>query len=117
MAETVTRPVPGTRLWGFSGGAMLVVGVLLVPMLIGMVFNSYAAPDAAAFVRMAFAQVAGATIAIITVAALLVHRIVRRSPLSTILWWAFLALAIVAWELVSIGQAAQLLLARLGVEA
>jgi hypothetical protein len=47
--------MPGTRLWGFSGGVILVVGVLLVPMTIVMIFNSYDAPDAAAYVRMAFA--------------------------------------------------------------
>ena len=53
--------MPGTRLRGFSGGVILVLGVLLIPMALVMIFNSYTAPDAAAYIRMAFAQVAGAT--------------------------------------------------------
>lgn len=98
MSETVQRPMPGTRLWGFSGGVILVTGVILVPMALGIIFNSYSAPDAAAYVRMAFAQVAGATVAIITVLGLLLHRIVRRSPVSTIAWFAFIALVIGSWQ-------------------
>ena len=108
--ETARRPMPGSRLWGFSGGVTLVIGVLLIPLAMVLVFNSYAAPDAAAYVRMAFAQVAGATIGIITVLGLLLHRIVRRSPLSTIAWFSFIALIIVCWEISTINGAAESLL-------
>ncbi|HKP08732.1 MAG TPA: hypothetical protein VJU58_15895 [Microbacterium sp.] len=112
--ETAVRPMPGTRLRGFSGGVILVVGVLLVPMALVVIFNSYSAPDAAAYVRMAFAQVAGATIGIITVLGLLLHRIVRRSPWSTIAWFGFIALVIVFWEISAIDNAADFLLNGLG---
>jgi xanthine/uracil permease len=116
-SDTVQRPMPGTRLWGFSGGVILVVGVMLVPMAIGMVFTSYSAPDASDYVRMAFAQVAGATIAIVTVFGLLLHRIVRRSPFGTIAWFAFLAVAIGSWQLSGISRAAESLLMNLGILA
>ncbi|MFG6503977.1 hypothetical protein [Microbacterium sp. P05] len=69
MSDTVVRPQPGTRLRGFSGGVILLVGVLLIPLALSVIFDSSATPDAAAYVRMAFAQVAGATIAIVTVRA------------------------------------------------
>lgn len=111
--ETTRRPMPGTRLWGFSGGVILVVGVLLVPLVIVAIFNSYDAPDAAAYVRMAFAQVAGATIGIITVLGLLLHRIVRRSSPLTISWFSFIAFVIVFWEVNAINSAALVLLNRL----
>jgi xanthine/uracil permease len=121
MSETVSevaqRPMPGTRLRGFSAGVILVVGVVLVPMALGLIFNSSSAPDAAAYVRMAFAQVAGATIAIITVLGLLLHRIVRRSPFITIAWFAFIALIIGSWQLSAINGAAELLLTRLSAVA
>ena len=60
---------------------ILVLGVLAVPIALGVIFNSYDTPDAASFVRMAFAQVAGATIAIGTAAGLFIQRIVRRNPI------------------------------------
>jgi xanthine/uracil permease len=107
--------MPGTRLRGFSGGVILVVGVLIVPMAIVTIFNSYSAPDAAAYGRMAFAQVAGATIALITVLGLLLHRIVRRSPPSTIAWFALLALIIGSWQIATFNRAADFLLTGLGI--
>lgn len=109
--------MPGTALHGFSAGGILVVGVLLVPMALVIIFNSNSAPDAAAYVRMAFAQVAGATVAIITVLGLLLHRIVRRSPLPTIAWFAFLALLIGSWQLTAINGAADFLLTGLRLTA
>ena len=115
MSETVQRSMPGTRLKGFSGGVILVVGVLIVPMALVMIFNSYSAPDGAAYVRMAFAQVAGATIAIITVLGLLLHRVVRRSPPSTIAWFAFIALVIGSWQITTLDHAAAFLLTGLGM--
>lgn len=61
-----TRP----RFGPLADGIVLVVGVLVVPLAIAVVFGpSPAAPDAAAYVRMAFIEVIGATIAIMTVLA------------------------------------------------
>lgn len=114
MSQTATRPAPGTRLRGFSSGLILVVGVLLVPIALGVIFNSYDTPDAAAFVRMAFAQVAGATIAIGTVVGLVIQRIVRRSPVGDIAYFALLALVITVWQASMLSTAADTLLSRLG---
>jgi len=108
--------MPGTRLRGFSGGIILVFGVLLIPMTLAVAFNSYDAPDAIAYVRMAFAQVAGATIAILTVLGLLVHRVARRSPASTIGWFGMLSVVIAAWQFSVLSSAAATLLSRLGLE-
>ncbi|MFG6402921.1 hypothetical protein [Microbacterium sp. P04] len=110
MSDTVVRPQPGTRLRGFSGGVILLVGVLLIPLALSVIFNSSATPDAAAYVRMAFAQVAGATIAIVTVLGLLAHRIARRSPRSTLTQFALIALVVVSWQAGTFSRAADFLL-------
>ena len=115
MSETVQQSMPGTRLRGFSGSVILVLGVLVIPMALVMIFNSYTAPDAGAYIRMAFAQVAGATIAIITVVGLLLHRVVRRSPPSTIAWFTFIALIIGSWQIAAFDRAATFLLSGLGI--
>lgn len=115
MSQTDVRPAPGTRLRGYSAGVILVLGVLLIPMAIGVVFNSYSNPDADAYVRMAFAQVAGATIAMITVLGLVLHRVVRRSPIGTIAWFAFIAVVVISWQAAGLARAADLLLTRLGL--
>ena len=117
MSEIVQRPMPGTRLWGFSAGVILVTGVMVIPFAITAIFMSYSAPDAAAYVRMAFASVAGATIAIITVLGLLIHRIVRRSPFGTIAWFAVIAVLITWWQLAGISSVANTLLRVLGTPA
>lgn len=115
MSATTTRPAPGTRLRGFSSGLILVAGVIAAPFALALIFNSYEAPDAAAYVRMAFAQVAGATIAIATVIGVVVQRIVRRSGFVDIAWFAFLALVITLWQVAGLSSAAQTLLTRLGL--
>jgi hypothetical protein len=55
-----------TRMLGSIG----VLGIVIVPMLIVVAANSWQAPDADAYIRMAFRQVAGQTIAILTSLAL-----------------------------------------------
>ncbi|WP_161886226.1 hypothetical protein [Marisediminicola antarctica] len=115
MSQSVARPAPGTRLRGFSASVILLLGVLVVPMALVLIFNSYSAPDAAAYVRMAFAQVAGSTIAIVTVAGLVLHRVVRRSAPSEIAWLALIAVVIGSWQLAGMGSAAETLLTRLGI--
>ncbi len=106
------RRVTGFR--GFSGTAVLVFGVFVVPMALAFATNSWTAPDAAAYVRMAFGTVAGATVAISTVVGLLVHRILRRAPLATIMTFAGIALVVLCRQLSAIGGAAQRLLMSLG---
>lgn len=115
MTQTATRPAPGTRLRGFSSGIILVLGVVIVPVSLVVIFNSYTAPDADAYVRMAFAQVAGATIAIGTVLGLAVQRIARRSPILDIAWFALIAVVVTAWQLYNLARTADFLLTGLGL--
>ena len=110
-----TRPAPGTRLRGFSSSVILVTGVMLVPMALVLAFNSYGPPDAEAYVRMAFAQVAGSVVAICTAVGLFVQRLIARSPLVDVAWFAFLALVIAAWQWSALSAASATLLRNLGV--
>ena len=115
MSQTATRPAPGTRLRGYSSGLILVLGVMVIPLALVAIFNSYDAPDAAAYVRMAFAQVAGATIAIGTVVGLVAQRIIRRSSTGEVAWFAFIALIITAWQVSNLSRTADFLLTGLGL--
>jgi hypothetical protein len=114
QTQTETRPAPGTRLRGLSSGVILVFGVMVVPAALVMMTTSYDAPDAQAYVRVAFAQVVGATIAIGTVIGLVVQRILRRSPVRDISWFAFIAIIITASQISFMSSAADTLVARLG---
>jgi hypothetical protein len=100
---------------GFSSGFILVVGVLLVPLVLVVLTTSYDAPDDLAYIRMAFAQVANATIAIVTVVGLLAQRVLRRSPLRGIAWFAFIAVVVSASQLSTMVNAAETLLTRLAM--
>ena len=111
---TPARQKPGTALRGFSAAALLLLGVVVIPWTLALLFNSWDAPDAAAYVRMAFAAVAGSTIAIATVVGLLVDRIIRRAPLSTISAFAVIALVVVLLQVGAISGAARNLLSGLG---
>jgi hypothetical protein len=87
----------------------------VVPLLLGLLFNSWSAPDAAAYVRMAFASVAGAVIAILTVLALLVDRIIHRAPVATVVTFAVLAGVVVVWSAGSVGRVADQLVHNLAL--
>lgn len=113
MEQTATRPLPGTRLRGYSSAIVLVVGVLLVPMALTVVFNSWTPPDAHDFVRTAFAQVAGAVVAMTTAVGLVIHRAVRRRPVGETVWFGAIATVIVAWQVSNLSFAADMLLQRL----
>lgn len=113
MEQTDARRPPGTRLRGFSSAIILVAGVLLIPMAISLVFNSWTSPDAHDYVRMAFAQVAASVVAMTTAVGLVVHRIASRSPLSDTLWFGLIAVLIIAWQATALAQASDTLLLRL----
>lgn len=117
MEQTDARPVPATRVRGLSSGLMLVVGVLLIPLALTLAFNSWTPPDAQDYVRMAFAQVAGSVIGMATAVGLVIHRILRRSPPSDIIWFGAIAIVIVAWQISALSAAADLLLQRLSLAA
>lgn len=109
------RSKPGTGLRGFSAAALLLLGVGVIPWTLALLSNSWDAPDAAAYVRMAFAAVAGSTIAIVTVVGLLVDRIVRRASLAAISTFAVIALVVVPLQVNAMSGAARNLLSGLGL--
>jgi sterol desaturase/sphingolipid hydroxylase (fatty acid hydroxylase superfamily) len=81
MTSTETRHPSINSLRQWSAPTLMVVGVIVIPTLLTLLFNSFSAPDAAANVRMAFATVAGQTIAIVTVILLLVSIIIGAGDL------------------------------------
>lgn len=97
-----------------TDGIILVVGVLVVPFTIAAVFGvSNTAPDAAAYVRIAFAEVVASTVAIMTVLGLAVHRIVWRRPARSITRLALIAVLVTWWQVGSIVATAATLVERL----
>ena len=76
-------------------------------------FNSWAAPDDAAFVRMAFAQVAGRTIAIATMLTLVVVSIVKGTKTATPVL-ILVGVIVTQYSAVSLATAADTLLQRIG---
>jgi hypothetical protein len=71
---------------------ILLCGLVLVPAAISLAANSWTSPDAAAYVRMAFATVAGVIVAVASVLVLLVDRLVKRAPAGTMVALAIVAL-------------------------
>lgn len=90
-----------------------VAGVLIVPMTLAFAFNSWSAPDDAAFVRMAFSQVAGGTIAIAMMLTLVVVSIVNRTKTATPVL-ILVAVIVTQYWVVSLSTAADMLLQRIG---
>ena len=107
MSDVATRPDTTSRRKS-SAPVVLVGGVVVVPTLLTFVFNSWEAPDAEAFVRMAFASVAGATIAIVTAVAVLISRI--RERFSTVAVFAVIAVVVVYYSVSAIDRAGVFLL-------
>ncbi|WP_404472842.1 hypothetical protein [Microbacterium aerolatum] len=114
-ARNDTRPMPGTRMRGYSSGLLLLLEVLVVPAALSLISNSWSAPDAEAYVRMAFAQVAGSVIAIGTVVLLVAQRIVRRSRIQNIAAFVFIAVAVILWKATNLQRTSDFLLNGLGV--
>lgn len=84
----------------------------MVPLVLTFAFNSWAAPDNAAFVRMAFAQVTGGTIAIATMLTLVVVSIVNRTRTATPVL-VLVAVIVTQYWAVSLSTAADMLLQRI----
>lgn len=79
MRATVTVPAPTRRSLGRAYLLVGLVGILVIPLGLSLAFNSWHAPDAEAYIRMAFATVAGATIALVTSWALLIASVAQRT--------------------------------------
>lgn len=113
MTDTKTQVgVRRNRAWT-SPKAVFVLGVVIIPALLSLTANAWSEPDAADFVRMAFATVIGATVAIGTVAAQYVYFLRRRTPY--LFWYTLGAVAVVAMQVSFIFGAADTLLYRLAL--
>ena len=89
---------------------ILLCGLVLVPAAISLAANSWTSPDAAAYVRMAFATVAGVIVAVASVLVLLVDRLAKRAPAGTMVALTILALL---WAASTLASTSDLLLQRL----
>ena len=115
MTNTQTRPARATQLRSWAGPVVLVCGVMLAPFLLTIAFNSFSPPDAAAYVRMAFATVAGQTVALVTVAALFVTRITSHARPSETITYGLIGVAVTVSAVWNINGASDLLLQRLAI--
>lgn len=110
--STMTSPTTSPR-WRRYYTWAAVGGVLVVPLVLTLAFNSWSAPDDAAFVRMAFAQVASGTIAVATMLALVVVSLVKHTKNATPVL-IVVAVIISQYWFVSLSNAVTTLLERIG---
>lgn len=117
-----THPIVDTkpetkRPRGISRATVLVVGVILIPLVLGLAFNSYGALTIDGALRMAFATVAGQTIAILSAITALILTIKRRYAWPAIVSFAIITAVITLWAFGSMASAGDTLLDRLDVIA
>ncbi|OUE25353.1 hypothetical protein [Clavibacter michiganensis] len=89
---------------------ILLCGLVVVPLAISFAANSWATPDAPAYVRMAFASVAGVVVAVASVLVLLVDRLVKRAPAGTMV---ALTVVVLVWASSTLASTSDMLLQRL----
>ncbi|WP_144830411.1 hypothetical protein [Microbacterium sp. BH-3-3-3] len=115
-AETVAQPLdaPQVSRSRVSRGLVLIVGVILIPMALNIIFNSWGPLTHESAMRMAFATVAGQTIAILTVVVTLAMTALtrRRRQLPTFI---VIALLVFGAASATMGAAADTLSSRLTI--
>lgn len=89
----------------------------MLPVVIGVLTNSWGPLTEESAIRMAFGSVAGQTIAILSAIAAVVVTIAFRAPWASVVAIAVVAAFIIALALGNIGQAAELLQERLDTVA
>lgn len=118
MSATSTSAAPTpVRHRRVSRGLVLIVGVILVPMALSVVLNSYGALTVDGALRMAFATVAGQTIAILSAIATVVLTITQRRPWPSLVFFLGVGAFITLAALSTMGSAGDLLLTRLDLIA
>ncbi|WP_109211943.1 MULTISPECIES: hypothetical protein [Microbacterium] len=98
-------------------GTVLLLGVILIPMVLNVVFNSYGALTVDGALRMAFATVAGQTLAILSAVTALVLTVKRRYAWPAIVAFTIITAVVAAWAFGNIAAAGDSLLIRLDVIA
>lgn len=115
---TTNRPVSADRRpWRLSRGAILVLGVFVIPLALSAALNAYGALTLEGALRMAAATVAGQTIAVVCALGVVVLTVRRGFALPSTLAFALIAALVLANALASIGTAGELLLSRLDLLA
>ena len=114
VAESNPTVKPPRRI---SRGAVLLLGVILVPTVRNVVFNSYGALTVDGALRMAFATVAGQTIAILSAITALLLTVKRRYAWPAIVAFTIITAVVTVWAFGNIATAGDTLLNRLDVIA
>lgn len=98
---------------GISRGAILLLGVVVIPFALSAALNSYGALTTDGALRMAFATVAGQTIAIISAIVAVALTVRRRYAWPAIVAFVLIAAVITSWAVGNMASAGDLLLDRL----
>ncbi|MBW9094502.1 hypothetical protein JNB62_12475 [Microbacterium jejuense] len=107
-----TNP-PAKRTRRIGRSSVLLLGVVLVPTALNIVFNSYGALTVDGALRMAFATVAGQTVAILSAITALVLTVKRGYAWPAIVAFAIITAVVVGLAVSSIAAAGDTLLSRL----
>jgi hypothetical protein len=107
--NTATRRVP---FWG-ARQFILFAGVIVIPLTLSLVFNSWGAITVESAITMAFASVAGQTIAIVAAVTVVVVSLVRKGARSSLLLSVVVAIVVVSAALSNMAHAGDLLQQRL----
>ncbi|WP_345555002.1 hypothetical protein [Microbacterium kyungheense] len=98
-------------------GFILMLGVIVVPLALNMLFNSYGALTVDGALRMAFAAVAGQTVAVLSAMTALVLTVKRGYAWPAIVAFAIITAVVVGLAVGSIAAAGDTLLSRLDLIA
>ena len=108
-SDTETKPAPWDRYWLIG-----ISGVVVVPFILVVAFNSWTSPDDADYIRMAFAQVAGQTIAITTKIGLIIASRFRSRTSAATGWLFLLSALVICGSLSAMSRSAEHLLQMVG---
>lgn len=108
-APVLARPVP----WWSRRRVILVLSVVVIPVLLAVLLNSYGPLTVESAIRMACATIAGQTVAIGGAATALVITITRRRNIAGIIVFAVILIGVVVYAASAMEGAGYLLVDRL----
>ena len=114
---STTEHVPAAKRRGIGRGTVLILGVVVIPVVLGAALNSYGPLTEDTAIRMAFTAVAGKTITILSAITAVVLTVQRRYAWPAILGMVLIAALIIAWAIGGMASAGDLLLERLDLVA
>jgi hypothetical protein len=115
-ADTPTIDTRRVPIWG-TRQFILFAGVIVIPLALSLVFNSWGALTVESAITMAFASVAGQTIAILAAVAIVVSSVVRKQGTSSLVLSLIVALVVISLAISSMASAGDLLQQRLALIA